>query len=251
MTGALLRALSGELRTLTDDIRQRGLLRPIVLLDENVIDGRNRLAASKITGVAPRFTHAKQFVSPWAYLWSANAERTHLPEGQKAAIGLSVKAKDAGWQASIERARAKANKGRSEKAKAQHEKSNPRRGEKSGAPSKEGTPKRSATAAAIAAELGVSRQTVERAQRVQREAPDLFEKVAAGEISLPEAVREVKRAAVVEKLESTAAKQAKAIAGIYDVIVCDPPWPMEKIKRDERPNQSGLDYPTLTLRKAA
>jgi N6-adenosine-specific RNA methylase IME4 len=31
----------------------------------------------------------------------------------------------------------------------------------------------------------------------------------------------------------------------YRCIVIDPPWPMQKIKRDVRPNQSGFDYPTM------
>lgn len=33
--------------------------------------------------------------------------------------------------------------------------------------------------------------------------------------------------------------------GTYDVIVIDPPWEMEKIQRDVRPNQAGFDYPTM------
>jgi len=33
----------------------------------------------------------------------------------------------------------------------------------------------------------------------------------------------------------------------YKAIIIDPPWPMEKILRDERPNQSEFDYPTLTI----
>lgn len=35
--------------------------------------------------------------------------------------------------------------------------------------------------------------------------------------------------------------------GKYDVIVIDPPWPMEKIERDCRPNQHAFDYPTMDV----
>lgn len=33
--------------------------------------------------------------------------------------------------------------------------------------------------------------------------------------------------------------------GEYSVIVIDPPWPMEKIEREEAPTQTGFDYPTM------
>lgn len=37
-------------------------------------------------------------------------------------------------------------------------------------------------------------------------------------------------------------------AGKYRCIILDPPWPMQKIEREERPNQGlELDYPTMTL----
>lgn len=33
----------------------------------------------------------------------------------------------------------------------------------------------------------------------------------------------------------------------YRAIVIDPPWPMEKILRDERPNQAEFDYPVMDI----
>ncbi len=33
----------------------------------------------------------------------------------------------------------------------------------------------------------------------------------------------------------------------YRTIVIDPPWPIEKISRDVRPNQTTIDYPTMTI----
>ena len=36
-------------------------------------------------------------------------------------------------------------------------------------------------------------------------------------------------------------------AGEYRTLVVDPPWPMEKIKREVRPNQEGFDYPVMSI----
>ncbi len=36
---------------------------------------------------------------------------------------------------------------------------------------------------------------------------------------------------------------------LYKTIVIDPPWPMEKILRDERPNQLEFDYPIMELKE--
>lgn len=35
-------------------------------------------------------------------------------------------------------------------------------------------------------------------------------------------------------------------AGLFSTIVIDPPWPMEIIKRDVRPNQVAMDYPVMS-----
>lgn len=81
---------------------------------------------------------------------------------------------------------------------------------------------------------------------VIRERPDLADKVEQGEIKLADAVREIKRAEVIQNLESVEAREQKALEGIYDVIVIDPPWPMQKIERDVAPNQVAFEYPTMS-----
>jgi len=58
--------------------------------------------------------------------------------------------------------------------------------------------------------------------------------------------REQKRAEQLAALENTANQESKAARGVYDVVVIDPPWPMEKIERDVRPNQTVFDYPTMS-----
>lgn len=35
--------------------------------------------------------------------------------------------------------------------------------------------------------------------------------------------------------------------GEYHTIIVDPPWPMQKILREERPNQLEMDYPTMSI----
>lgn len=54
------------------------------------------------------------------------------------------------------------------------------------------------------------------------------------------------------KRNAIAAKEVEGVFdGVYDVIVIDPPWPMEKIEREVRPNQSEFDYPAMSEEELA
>jgi len=59
-------------------------------------------------------------------------------------------------------------------------------------------------------------------------------------------IREAKRRQVIADLEDKAMLAGKVAAGVYDVLVVDPPWPMERIERDKHPNEVGFDYPTMS-----
>lgn len=74
-----------ELRELAEDIKQRGLLQPVVLDAEGrVLDGRNRLAACELAGIEPRFTtgDVRSVVDVLAF----NGQRIELTAGKRAII---------------------------------------------------------------------------------------------------------------------------------------------------------------------
>ena len=70
-------ATESELAEMAADIKQRGLLCPIIMLDGKVLDGRNRLRACEIAGVAPRFQEYAG-ADPLADVVSWNLKRRHL-----------------------------------------------------------------------------------------------------------------------------------------------------------------------------
>jgi N6-adenosine-specific RNA methylase IME4 len=104
-----------------------------------------------------------------------------------------------------------------------------------------------ATRTEVARENNIPERKLRTAAEIKKASPELAQKVRDGAMPLAAARREIKRTEIVQKLESVDARKAKELAGLYDVMVVDPPWPMEKIERDERPNQVKFDYPVMSL----
>ncbi|MFE0055312.1 ParB/RepB/Spo0J family partition protein [Streptomyces sp. NPDC059003] len=74
-----------DLKALADNIKEHGLLHPVVLdAGGRVIDGRNRLKACEIAGIAPSYTTHEG--DPDSYALSANIHRRNLTKGQMAMI---------------------------------------------------------------------------------------------------------------------------------------------------------------------
>jgi N6-adenosine-specific RNA methylase IME4 len=98
----------------------------------------------------------------------------------------------------------------------------------------------------------VSHDTIAKVKVIQEQAPEeIKQKLEAGTVSINEAYKEIKRQEVIEKqqvkFEELKQKEILPTTGRYDVIVIDPPWKMEKIKRDVAIEQVGFDYPTMTI----
>jgi hypothetical protein len=102
-----------DLQALADDINEHGLINPIVVgPDGTLIDGRNRLKACEMAGVAPVFELLED-VDTEAFIWSVNAKRRQMTKSQVAmvaAMGLST--------ASIESTGGRPNEGKGNAAKA-------------------------------------------------------------------------------------------------------------------------------------
>ncbi len=138
-----------ELEELADDIEKNGQLDPIVLLDGEILDGRNRFAACQAFGIDPRFVDADESArrDPVAWVISKNLRRRHLDESQRAMVAARLREemgkRDAGPSANLR------------------------------------------TADAAAASLNVSTRSVESASVVLRTAePELVEAVDAGKVAV-------------------------------------------------------------------
>lgn len=239
-----------RLAELAENIKAEGLHHSIILYEGKILDGRNRYNACKLAGIEPAFVNFNGG-NPWEYVWSTNAERRDLTADQRYLIWKAKAEKSAAWEATRQAIREAANLKRSEAAETR-----PRTEDGTWLPSSRGTdstatggghPSRQLKAEAS----NTNRGAVARGDYLYSRRPDLAKRVALGEITMPAAIREVKREEIIKKLESIQAREAKELDGVYDVIVIDPPWPLQKIERDERPNQSEFEYPTMTIEEIA
>lgn len=230
------------LADLTEDIRQHGQHEPIWLYEHQILDGRNRYRACLASGVDPVF-RVYEGDDPVGFVVSLNLHRRHLDESQRAisaAKAANHKVGNPNWSNSAnsglttEQASEKFNIGTTaiKSAKQVLAKGIPELTTKV-----ETGEVRVSTAADIA--------TLSAAQQ------DII--VGLGEKAILMAAKEIRsKKAVIRQQENDRIRQA-ALAipppeGKYRCIVMDPPWPMQKVERDVRPNQSeALDYPVMSL----
>ncbi len=219
-----------EFNELVEDIRQNGQLEPIIVYEDKILDGKNRYNACMKLGIKPKMVdYNGENLTPLNFVISKNIKRRHLTASQKAILALEIKPlleKEAkkrqlsGLKQFQEGAVTLKKEEREEKGEANEQ------------------------AGKI---MGVGRDYVYKAEKVKKEAPELIEKIMAGEMNLNQAVKEVKRKQVLEHIQNIESKGVEEIDGVYDVIVIDPPWPSKKIERDVTPEQVEFDYPTMSI----
>lgn len=164
-------ATDSEIADMAADIKEHGLRNPIVLFEEKILDGRNRLKACEIAGVEPEFV-IYDGMDPLADVVSWNIQRRHLTTSQKAAAAVELK----GAFAKQAKERMQARKGKQPGAT------------KANLPDLAKGQSRDQAAAAV----GVSGRTVQNAEFVKEHAPELFQEVKTGNITVDAALKKTK-----------------------------------------------------------
>jgi hypothetical protein len=79
-----------EFDALAADIKAHGLREPIVLLDDQILDGRNRYRACEAANVEPIYQEWDNGGDPTAFVVSKNLHRRHLSESQRALVAAQL-----------------------------------------------------------------------------------------------------------------------------------------------------------------
>lgn len=158
-----------ELAELATDIKAQGLIHPVILLHERVLDGRNRLKACEMSGVQPRFEIYSDDRSPTEYVLAVNLKRRDLTASQRATIAANA--------LPMLEAEARERK----------------RGGQGGVLLPELVPEANKGDARdkAAAIVGVNPHYVSDAKAIKQADPKLFEQVASGEKGIKEAKRQI------------------------------------------------------------
>jgi len=165
-----------EFDGLVTDIKEHGLLEPIILLGGKILDGRNRFRACKAAGVEARFTDYRGN-GALTYVISKNVKRRHLNPSQLAVIALEVLPQ-------LEREAAERRRtSRSPDLNVSEEKGQARD-----------------KAAAL---LGIGGVQVSRAKRIKKEKPERLKDIKAGKATIGEVDKEIRQ----EKAKKRVAEQ--------------------------------------------
>lgn len=161
----------GDYASLRDDIKANGLLEPITLYKGAILDGRHRYRACRELGIdAIATTYDGE--NPAAYVVAKNLHRRHLTRAQRAAIGLRLlphfEEEARKRLASSGFAYCQTAVGKYARTKRDADR-----------PKKEGESSWQAAQA-----VGISRNSLLRAKRIQEQSPELYKKVMDGEMSI-------------------------------------------------------------------
>jgi len=205
-----------EYKALIDDIAENGLLEPIWIHDDQIIDGRNRNKACMELGIVPEYRiYAGDNIA--SFVVSLNVKRRHMTQSQLAMAAVSLEEYYA--VEAKERQARKPVDSVVETLPQQTDKSRDKAGK----------------------ELGVSGRSVSDAKLVKEHSPELAGQVVSGEISVSKAAQQVR------KEQEPPPVQRELPTDKYNLIYADPPWRYDFSKSDSR--QIENQYPTMELQE--
>jgi len=217
---------------------------PILLFEGKILDGRHRYKAAIANNITPIF---KQYEGddPFDYVKKTDFARRHyVSQEQKALIFTDLVTGSEKWQQLKQRIEAERRAKISATMSSSSEvinKIDPAQFE----PDQEHKERQER-----AKIIGVNRSAIQRADLINKN-PELAAQVKSGAMPASKAVQEIQKQKLKTRLDEVATRETVEPTGLYDVIVIDPPWPMQKLERDERPNQVDFDYPTMTEEEMA
>lgn len=101
-----------------------------------------------------------------------------------------------------------------------------------------------------AKKAGIGGRTLDKIKTIEeRASKEIKEKLHKGEITVNRAYNDLKKEKLKEERKRTRENKLAHVdtEQKYRAVVIDPPWPVQKIIRDTRPNQDVMDYPTLPI----
>lgn len=202
-----------ELERLADDIQANGLREPVTLYEGKILDGRNRAMACSLRGIElqTREFHGSSSEA-LALVWSKNRVRRHLTSSQ-AAVAEARRARFcAEYAAEIAKIKADARQRQRAGGKLAG-RGRPMR-LKPIVTNLGSNPNDRKTNAIRAKSSGTNRTYVAEAEKLLAEAPELAKEVAAGKLTIPQAIAELRRRQ----------KRAELKVKANTTAVADPDW---------------------------
>lgn len=196
-----------KLQELADDIGKNGQLVPVWIYDGMILDGRNRYAACKMAGIDPK-TQTYTGDEPTAFAVSMNDKRRHMTAGVRAAVAVEL--------LPFFEADAKKRQKEAGKEFGRGQEKVPEKIPEAITKTKgiQVNKKQEGEARFEAAKsVGVNDRYVQDAKKVKQEAPEVFDRLKAGKITLQDAKREVAKIPVDDWRKDERERQAKVNAG--------------------------------------
>lgn len=215
-----------EILDLANDIKAHGLQQPLTIYKNQLLDGRNRLAACTIAGIEPTVIEYTGD-SPVGFVISLNLMRRQLDASQRAAVAVETELLLAGEA----KARMAQGGGDQRSGKERSSKTILNQGQ---------------ARDQAAATVGVCGKLVGDAKTIKRDNPEAFERIKSGSITIYEAKKEIRTAELKEiraKLVSEAESVPKdhrfkvSVGNVetykpekqFDYIITEPPYLHESI----------------------